>query len=219
MAAAARGVSDLRGGASPCSSAKGDGRARLGRLALGTPARVWCAHVKASLREWEAALGGQPDLWSAPASLSYTTTLCTAALTSWANCRHRLPIKFWMLSASETERVEAAAFRALVAHLRATSDAVSNIDLMGLAGFCRNCLAKWWLRAARSLAAGGKRTPTYEDACVAVYGEPYSTWKRSYQTPATPEQLVGAPARSPISVSGLLCARAGSVRIIEGLAR
>ena len=106
-----------------------------------------------------------------------------------------------MLSPAEIERVEAAAFRSLVAHLRATSDAVSNIDLMGLAGFCRNCLAKWWLRAARSLAAGGERTPTYEDACVAVYGEPYSTWKRSYQTPATPEQLVGAPARSPISVS------------------
>ena len=112
-----------------------------------------------------------------------------------------------MLSASETERVEAAAFRALVAHLRATSDAVSNIDLMGLAGFCRNCLAKWWLRAARSLAAGGKRTPTYEDACVAVYGEPLDV-EAKHQTPATPEQLVGAPADRPSQSQAPLRAQA-----------
>ena len=72
--------------------------------------------------------------------------------------------------------LEAAAFRALVEHLRERTD-VQNIDLMNLAGFCRNCLSKWYLAAAkeRGLALD------YEAAREAVYGMPYSEWKDKFQ--------------------------------------
>ena len=68
--------------------------------------------------------------------------------------------------------VEAAAFRRLVEHLRAHSD-VQNIDLMNLAGFCRNCLSKWYRAAAedRGVEMG------YEDAREIIYAMPYSEWK------------------------------------------
>jgi hypothetical protein len=77
----------------------------------------------------------------------------------------------------------AAAFRRLVDHLRHRSDA-QNIDLMGLAGFCRNCLADWLAEAA---AEQGKPL-TRDEAREAVYGMPYDEWKRT-QPPATEEQL------------------------------
>ena len=79
--------------------------------------------------------------------------------------------------------LEAAAFRALVDHFRKRTD-VQNIDLMNLAGFCRNCLSKWYRAAAeeRGLAM------TYEDAREIVYGMPYETWKAQHQKEATPEQ-------------------------------
>jgi hypothetical protein len=79
--------------------------------------------------------------------------------------------------------LEAAAFRTLVEHLRTRSD-VQNIDLMTLAGFCRNCLAKWYRAAAegRGLEMG------YEDAREIVYGMPYEAWKAQHQSEATPEQ-------------------------------
>ena len=73
----------------------------------------------------------------------------------------------------------AAAFRRLVRHLRHRSDA-QNVDLMGLAGFCRNCLSDWV-----GEAAGIGR----EEARAAIYGMPYDEWKRHHQTEATPEQL------------------------------
>jgi len=72
--------------------------------------------------------------------------------------------------------LEAAAFRALVAHLRQHTD-VQNIDLMNLAGFCRNCLSKWYLAAA---AERGIRMD-YEQARELVYGMPYAEWKKRYQ--------------------------------------
>jgi hypothetical protein len=80
--------------------------------------------------------------------------------------------------------LEAAAFRTLVAHLRDRKD-VQNIDLMNLSGFCRNCLSKWYVAAAKEkgLEVG------YEDARERVYGMPYSEWKSKYQKKATPEQL------------------------------
>ena len=81
-------------------------------------------------------------------------------------------------------QLEAAAFRGLVAHLRERTD-VQNIDLMNLAGFCRNCLSKW-------LVAESQGTPaalSYDKAREWVYGMPYSDWKEAYQRPATPEQL------------------------------
>lgn len=77
------------------------------------------------------------------------------------------------------DAVAATAFRRLVGHLRHRSDA-SNIDLMGLAGFCRNCLSDWVEEA------GGM---TKDAAREAIYGMPYSEWKRD-QPEATPEQLL-----------------------------
>ena len=72
--------------------------------------------------------------------------------------------------------LEAAAFRALVAHLRKHTD-VQNIDLMNLAGFCRNCLSKWYLAAAAERGI----SMDYEQARELVYGMPYAEWKQRYQ--------------------------------------
>ncbi len=85
----------------------------------------------------------------------------------------------------ETTRVEleAAAFRRLVEHLRARTD-VQNIDLMNLAGFCRNCLSGWYQDAAAD-----KGIPLEKlEAREIVYGMPFDEWKAKYQTEATPEQ-------------------------------
>lgn len=79
--------------------------------------------------------------------------------------------------------LEAAAFRRLVAHLRERSD-VQNIDLMNLAGFCRNCLSNWLKDAADAQGVELSRDESRE----AIYGMPYDTWKNLHQTAATPEQ-------------------------------
>lgn len=85
--------------------------------------------------------------------------------------------------ATRTE-LEAAAFRTLVQHLRERTD-VQNIDLMNLAGFCRNCLSNW-LKAA----ADQRGVPLSKDESrEAVYGMPYDQWKALYQKEATDEQL------------------------------
>lgn len=72
--------------------------------------------------------------------------------------------------------LEAAAFRRLMAHLQARSD-VQNIDLMNLAGFCRNCLAKWYLAAAKDRGL----SLDYNQAREHIYGMPYDDWKDRYQ--------------------------------------
>lgn len=72
--------------------------------------------------------------------------------------------------------IEAAAFRALVDHLRQRTD-VQNIDLMELAGFCRNCLSKWYLAAARERGV----ELDYAAARERIYGMPYDEWKARYQ--------------------------------------
>ena len=79
--------------------------------------------------------------------------------------------------------LEAAAFRRLVDHLRERTD-VQNIDLMNLAGFCRNCLSKWYAAAAeeKGLEIG------YDQAREIVYGMPYGEWKAKYQSEAPAEQ-------------------------------
>jgi hypothetical protein len=79
--------------------------------------------------------------------------------------------------------LEAAAFRRLVAHLRERAD-VQNIDLMNLAGFCRNCLSRWYREAAE------ERGQPVSDAQAreVVYGMPYGEWKARHQIEATPEQ-------------------------------
>ncbi len=83
---------------------------------------------------------------------------------------------------TQTE-LEAAAFRKLVSHLGERTD-VQNIELMNLAGFCRNCLSKWYVAAAEEQNI----KVDYEDAREIVYGMPYQEWKKQYQTEATPEQ-------------------------------
>ena len=82
---------------------------------------------------------------------------------------------------SQTE-LEAAAFRTLVAHLREHTD-VQNIDLMNLAGFCRNCLAKWYRAAAEERG----QAMTYDEARELIYGMPYDEWRRRFQTEASAE--------------------------------
>jgi hypothetical protein len=79
--------------------------------------------------------------------------------------------------------LEAAAFRTLLEHLRARTD-VQNIDLMNLAGFCRNCLAKWYRAGAEERGL----TLSYDEAREVVYGMPYEEWKRRHQSEASPEQ-------------------------------
>jgi hypothetical protein len=80
--------------------------------------------------------------------------------------------------------LEAAAFRQLVEHLRNRSD-VQNIDLMNLAGFCRNCMSKWYRAAAEERGL----EMDYEQAREIIYGMPYSEWKSKNQTEASSEKL------------------------------
>lgn len=74
------------------------------------------------------------------------------------------------------KEIEAAAFRRLVAHLRERTD-VQNIDLMDLAGFCRNCLSRWYGEAAQDQGINLDK----EQAREIVYGMPYDAWKKAYQ--------------------------------------
>ncbi|RZZ87767.1 DUF1244 domain-containing protein [Pseudoxanthomonas winnipegensis] len=86
---------------------------------------------------------------------------------------------------TDTTHLEAAAFRRLLQHLNVERPDVQNIDLMILAGFCRNCLSDWYREAAE--AAG---TPmTKDQAREAVYGMPFAEWKARHQPEATAEQL------------------------------
>ena len=87
------------------------------------------------------------------------------------------------MSNSRDTAIEAAVFRHLLQHLDSRKD-VQNIDLMNLAGFCRNCLAKWYAAAA---AEAGVEID-YEQARERVYGMPYAEWKTRYQSEATPVQ-------------------------------
>ena len=86
--------------------------------------------------------------------------------------------------AADPQALEAAVFRRLVKHLDGKKE-VQNIQLMELAGFCRNCLARWYVEAASEMG----EELEYEDIRTQVYGMPYSEWKEKYQRPATPEQL------------------------------
>jgi len=80
--------------------------------------------------------------------------------------------------------LEAAVFRRLVSHLRARTD-VQNIDLMNLAGFCRNCLSNWMKEEADAKGVAVSKDESRE----AVYGMPYEEWKAKHQGTVTPEQL------------------------------
>lgn len=83
-----------------------------------------------------------------------------------------------LTSKEKTTEIEAAVFRRLLAHLDSQKD-TQNIDLMNLAGFCRNCLAKWYSAAAADMDVD----IDYEKSRERIYGMPYSEWKEKYQKP------------------------------------
>ena len=95
------------------------------------------------------------------------------------------------LTQAQQDQLDAAAFRRLLSHLDANKD-VQNIDLMILAGFCRNCLSRWYREAAEDMNL------EVDDAAARerVYGMPYADWKANHQAKATPEQLAAFEARS-----------------------
>jgi uncharacterized protein len=99
-----------------------------------------------------------------------------------------------MTDLSETQRrdFEAAAFRRLLEHLRERSD-VQNIDLMNLAGFCRNCLSNWYRDAAQAEGVAMSKDESRE----AVYGMPYAEWQRKHQTEASDSQKAAFEANRP----------------------
>ena len=88
------------------------------------------------------------------------------------------------IDAKTQQELEAAVFQRLVNHLRASPD-VQNIDLMNLAGFCRNCLSNWYRDAAEEKGIDLSK----EDSREIVYGMPYAAWKEKYQKEATAEDL------------------------------
>lgn len=95
-----------------------------------------------------------------------------------------------MTDVSIQTQIEAAAFRKLLSHLQNNPD-VQNIELMILADFCRNCLAKWYSAEAAELG----QSIDYEAAREIVYGMPYSDYKEKHQLPATEEQMAAFNAR------------------------
>ena len=93
---------------------------------------------------------------------------------------------------ADTEALEAAVYRRLRDHLRARTD-VQNIDMMNLAGFCRNCLSRWYQEAAAEQGVDlGK-----DAAREVVYGMPYDDWRQQYQTEATAEQKAAFEINKP----------------------
>jgi hypothetical protein len=83
---------------------------------------------------------------------------------------------------NKTTEIEAAVFRRLLEHLDNNKD-VANIDLMNLAGFCRNCLSKWYVAASETTES----PVDYESARERIYGMPYSEWKDRFQQDASAE--------------------------------
>ena len=91
---------------------------------------------------------------------------------------------------TDTTALDAAAFRRLLQHLNQDRPDVQNIDLMILAGFCRNCLADWYRDAAQDAGIAMDK----EQARELVYGMPFADWKAQHQRDATPEQLAAFKA-------------------------
>ncbi|MEM6622970.1 MAG: DUF1244 domain-containing protein [Pseudomonadota bacterium] len=90
----------------------------------------------------------------------------------------------------DTEKLEAAVFRRLRDHLQSRTD-VQNIDMMNLAGFCRNCLSRWYAEAAAEQGTDLDKDQSRE----IVYGMPFAEWRDKYQTEATPEQKAAFAAQ------------------------
>ena len=102
---------------------------------------------------------------------------------------------------SKLDAIQAAAFRSLIQHLQVRTDA-QNIDIMNLAGFCRNCLSKWVLAASNEKEGG----LDYDAALEMVYGMPYAEWKGKFQAKATQQQIDTFEKTKPIhaKISGHL---------------
>ena len=96
------------------------------------------------------------------------------------------------LTKEQQTELEAAAFRRLVTHLRERTD-VQNIDMMNLAGFCRNCLANWYQDAAKEKGIGLEKSQARE----IVYGMPYETWRAKFQTEASQEKKAAFEKNRP----------------------
>jgi hypothetical protein len=96
------------------------------------------------------------------------------------------------LSPEQQRDFEAAAFRRLTEHLRQRSD-VQNIDLMNLAGFCRNCLSNWYREAAEAEGVALSK----DESRKIVYGMPYGEWQALHQTEASPEKKAAFEANRP----------------------
>lgn len=109
--------------------------------------------------------------------------LISWSMAPFGPCRKRAEPAMAIDDKTRTE-LEAAVFRRLVQHLRSRTD-VQNIDLMNLAGFCRNCLSNWLKEEADAKGAAMSKDESRE----AVYGMPYETWKASFQGKASPHQL------------------------------
>jgi hypothetical protein len=103
-----------------------------------------------------------------------------------STCREQLPEKAMTDKLTEREELEleAAVLRRLLRHFDEHKE-VQNIELMTLAGFCRNCLSKWFVEAAKERGLD----VDLDNAREKIYGMPYSEWKERYQPPATEEQL------------------------------
>ncbi len=97
-----------------------------------------------------------------------------------------------VFSSEQKRDFEAAAFRRLLVHLRTRSD-VQNIDLMNLAGFCRNCLSNWYREAAEAEGVA----MTKDESREIVYGMPYAEWQARHQTQATDAQKAAFEANRP----------------------
>tara|TARA_B100000029_G_scaffold411506_1_gene413882 strand:+ start:59 stop:364 length:306 start_codon:yes stop_codon:yes gene_type:complete len=96
------------------------------------------------------------------------------------------------LDQQQQTQIEAAVFRRLVEHLDERKD-VQNIDLMNLAGFCRNCLSKWYRAACEDSGI----EVDYEDVRERVYGMPYPQWKERFQKEASADQLADFERNKP----------------------
>jgi hypothetical protein len=126
--------------------------------------------------------------WMAP-SLSYLWAVPKIFRTPRSEEKEHAPMP---LDEKTRTELEAAAFRRLLEHLRARTD-VQNIDLMNLAGFCRNCLSNWMKDAADA-----KGLPMSKDESrEIVYGEPYDDWRKKHQKEASPDQKAAFEKSSP----------------------
>ncbi len=94
------------------------------------------------------------------------------------------------MNQEQQQKIESAVFRRLLQHLDDNKQ-VQNIELMLVADFCRNCLSKWYAKAAGQEGV----EIDYDQAREIVYGMPYSEWKQKHQLPATPEQLAAFEAK------------------------